>query len=94
MQIHRLELQDSRWQFGDISKIEQDIFSLKKNEILPNEWDSPDHFMVSIEMDSDLLKTERTVYGFLDWIGNIGGLYDGLRLILSIIVSFWNYKFY
>ena len=45
-------------------------------------------------MNLDLLSTERTVYGFLDWIGNIGGLYDGLMLILNFIVSFWNYKFY
>ena len=42
----------------------------------------------------DLLTTERTVYGYLDWLGNVGGLYDGLKLFFGIIVSFWNYKFY
>ena len=30
---------------------------------------------------------ERTIYSILDWIGDIGGLYDGLRLIADFFMS-------
>ena len=45
-------------------------------------------------MNLDLLLTERSVYSMLDWIGDIGGLFDGLRLFFFAILSIWNYKFY
>ena len=67
---------------------------METTAIRPFEFFSRTHFAVTYEMNLDLLVTERTVYGFLDWIGNIGGLYDGLRLFFAIIVGFWNYKFY
>ena len=64
------------------------------NAVRPHECEGCAHFAITIEMNLDLLVTERTVYSFLDFLGNIGGLYDGLRLIFGLVVAFWNYNFY
>ena len=54
----------------------------------PFEFSSRTHFAVTYEINLDLKVTERTVYSFLDWIGDIGGLYDGIRLFfLGLILS-------
>ena len=41
----------------------------------------------------DLTVTERSTYSILEWLGDIGGLYDALFLICSALVkpfsSFW-----
>ena len=33
------------------------------------------------------MKHQRTVYSLLDMIGDIGGLHDGLRVILAVVMS-------
>ena len=45
-------------------------------------------------MNLDLIVTERTVYSYLDWVGDIGGLNDGLRIFFVVIASILNYNFY
>ena len=30
---------------------------------------------------------ERETYGFLEWLGDVGGLFDGARIIGALIVS-------
>ena len=45
-------------------------------------------------MSLDLLVTEREVYSVLDWIGDLGGLFDGLKLICVGILSIFNYNLY
>ena len=42
----------------------------------------------------DLEQAEREVYHILDWIGDLGGLYDGLKIFLSGILYFITYKMY
>ena len=38
-------------------------------------------------MSPDLVHTERETYNFLDWMGDVGGLFDGLRYIASWLVG-------
>ena len=45
-------------------------------------------------MDLDLQVTERTVYSYLDWIGDIGGLLDGLKIFFLGLTGFLNFNFY
>ena len=45
-------------------------------------------------MNLNLSVTARNVYSYLDWIGDVGGLADGLNLILSGIVVFFNFNTY
>lgn len=92
--MHHLTLQDKPWQFSDTTTVEHEIFQVDTIAVRPFEYVHRGHFCVTFEMSLDLLATERTVYGFLDWIGNIGGLFDGLMLFFGLLVSLWNYKFY
>ena len=39
-----------------------------------------------MNMDHSLTTIERKTYSLLDWVGDIGGLFDGLRLICLVIV--------
>ena len=42
-------------------------------------------------MDQNVI--ERQTYSFLDWLGDIGGLYDALRIIgLFMVVPFSSFK--
>ena len=39
-------------------------------------------------------ETERSVYSYLDWIGDVGGLNDGLSVVFMGIAGLLNYNYY
>ena len=39
------------------------------------------------EIDSDVTSFERKTYSSLDWLGDIGGLFDAMRIIGQVIVA-------
>lgn len=41
------------------------------------------------EVSNTIIHNERIIYGFLDWVGDVGGLIDGLRLICEFVLSFY-----
>ena len=41
---------------------------------------------VQLTLDQKKIVIERTIYSVLDWIGDIGGLYDGLRLMADFFM--------
>ena len=40
-----------------------------------------------IELDASVTTIERSTYSILDWVGDIGGLLDGLRFIGSFLLA-------
>ena len=34
-----------------------------------------------------MIKIERATYSALDWLGDVGGLFDGLKIIASLLVA-------
>ena len=40
----------------------------------------------SIERDYDVETTIRQTYGLLDWLGDLGGLYDALKYLIQIVM--------
>ena len=44
------------------------------------------HYMIRYEMSRDLLKTERVVYGILDWLGDIGGFNEALGFLAFVVI--------
>ena len=42
---------------------------------------------VTFEFDLTLYRVDRDVYSILDWVGDVGGLNEGLYLILSVILA-------
>ena len=57
----------------------------------PYEFPDSVHLQVTYEFDLDLYRVDRDVYSLLDWIGDIGGLREGLYLFLSFLFGFMNY---
>ena len=44
------------------------------------------------EFDLDLHRVDRDVYSILDWIGDIGGLNEGLMIICGILLGFLQFN--
>ena len=42
---------------------------------------------LNIQVDPDVQKYTRSIYSGLDWLGDVGGLYDGLSLIGYIALT-------
>ena len=45
------------------------------------------HISITFEFDLDLIVIDRQVYSILDWLGDVGGLNQGLLLIAQLMVS-------
>ena len=60
----------------------------------PYEFNDTVHYTISFEMNLNLATADREVYHALDWLGDMGGLFDGLRIILSSVVLILTYKSY
>ena len=63
------------------------------------EWPTPDNpqsfFKFSsfwLEQGQSKTKIERSTYGLLDCLGDVGGLYDGLNLLIGPLVSSFAYR--
>ena len=70
------------------------IFSIKEIGERPYEhWDKV-HKSLSFEMSQNLATVDREVYTALDWVGDLGGLFDGLSLIFSLVLAILTYKNY
>ena len=90
-----LILADSRFFHVSGLQITDDfIFDVKTLEERPYEFDDRVHFSISFEMNLNLDTAEREVYHFLDWIGDLGGLLDGVNAICLVCVVFFTYKTY
>ena len=47
-------------------------------------------YSIIIRLDSEIKVFKREVYSFLDMIGDIGGLFDGLLIITAFLLSTYN----
>ena len=89
-----LRLQDSFYQFSELTEDERRIFNNRYQKSRPYEFPDNVHVQVTYEFNLDLHRIDRDVYSVLDWISDIGGLKDGLILVIIVVVSFLNfYKF-
>lgn len=44
------------------------------------------HLQITFEFDLTLYRIDRDVYSILDWVGDVGGLNEGLFLILKVFL--------
>ena len=70
------------------------IFSIKDIGERPYEYWDRVHKSLSFEMSMDLATVDREVYTALDWVGDLGGLFDGMKLIFSLVLAILTYKNY
>jgi len=59
-----------------------------KIEVLPTVEKYKDVlFSVWIEISPDIVHHHRSVYSVLDWLGDVGGLFDALTIIARVLLS-------
>ena len=44
---------------------------------------------IIVQLHPDIVKINRSIYSALDWLGDVGGLYDGLFGLFSIVISLY-----
>ena len=78
-------------QLGPITEFEGSIFSVHPNTVRPYEYSDDVHVAVVFEFDLNLYRIDRGAYNMLDWLGDLGGLYEALKIILTFIFFVFNY---
>ena len=74
-----------------------EIFTNTLVKTRPYEFPDNVHLQVTFEFDLSLYRVDRDVYSILDWIGDIGGLVEGLALFfggLVALISFNSFDHY
>ena len=92
MQIYEARLQDS---FFQLDRVTQDIITFFKVEFKKTrhyEWDDDVHFLIRYEMNLDHHEIERVVFGYFDFIGDIGGMKEGLSIIFTILLGIFQFQ--
>jgi len=67
------------------------IFSNKYQMNRPYEFPDRVHVQISFEFDLNLYRVDRDVYSVLDWVGDMGGLNEGLYLGMKVILMFFQF---
>lgn len=78
-----LRLQDNYYQFSALTEDDRTIFGNREHLTRPYEFPDSNHMQITFEFDLNLYRVDRDVYSILDWIGDIGGLREGLVIILA-----------
>ena len=95
IQVQEIQSQDSLYIHAyEITQEIFNAFNIVIQQTRPYEYPDDVHFTINYEMNRNLFKFDREVYTALDWIGNVGGLYDGLGLFFGLCVVVCNYNYY
>ena len=89
-----LDLQDVLIQFGHLTEDNIDITIVKEFQTRPYEVDDDIWTSILYERDLDYHRVDREVYSILDWLGDIGGLYEAMSLICAGILYLFNFMSY
>ena len=92
VQLTELNLQDQVWQFSEMTEDEFMIFSNKFSSVRPYEFQDKVHMQITFEFDLTLYRVDRDVYSILDWIGDVGGLNEGICVGLSVVLAFCQFN--
>ena len=87
-----LELQDEYYQFSQLTEDKMRIFGNSFQFSRPYEFTDRVHLQITWEFDLNLYRVDRDVYSILDWIGDVGGLSEGLVIGLGAILTLLNFK--
>ena len=91
MQVTQMELQDSI-HLGELQEASPKINSINRNGERPYEFFDEVHMETVYEVNLDLRRLRRSVYSLLDWIGDVGGLFEAMSVVFGLIVAVYQYK--
>ena len=78
-------------QLGPVTELAESIFEIKPYVIRPYEFFDDVHTSVSFEFDLNFYRIDRETYNTLDWFADLGGLYEALVILLTIIYGLVHY---
>ena len=82
-----IELQDGLFDIGPFTEIAGDSFKINELPTRPYEKNDTVHIRISFERELNKMQMERTAYGILDMLGDVGGLNDCLKALGSFVVG-------
>ena len=91
LQITELVLQDSR-SLGELETNIDEIISVSKNGERAYEFYDNVHMEIVFEVNLNRIQLRRKVYSLLDWVGDVGGLFEALTVISALLIGFYHYK--
>ena len=69
-----------------------EIFGIVPSGERPYEFYDEMHVSIVYEMSLDRVRIQRNVFSLLDWIGDVGGLFEAMFIFFSIIIAAYHYK--
>ena len=69
-----------------------EIFKNRFEKVRPYEFPDRVHTQITFEFDRTLYRIDRDVYSILDWIGDVGGLNEGVKVALGCILMFLQFN--
>ena len=91
LNIGHVYMQDEYFQLGSLSANNETVYRPTNEGFRPMEFDNNHQFGVAYEMSLDLITYERTVYGFLEWVSDLGGLASALIAFQAVILKMLMY---
>lgn len=91
VQLTDLNLQDTYYQFSGLTEDEIRIFQNLHVNNRPYEFPDNVHLQVTFEFDLTLYRVDRDVYSLLDWVGDVGGLNEGLYIGFKIVLGLFQF---
>ena len=94
MENTHLELQDyDSVMLDEITRIDIDnLFKLKRQEVMPYEKIDSTWISVTIERNLNIWHYERSVYTMLELISDVGGFSSALIVVLALTSKLWNFN--
>lgn len=91
IQMTDLNLNDQYASLGNDGDVHR-MFSLVPGPLRMYDYDDNVQLAITYEFKRDLLVIRRKVYGFLDWMGDIGGLAGALHATFAAAIIVFQYK--
>ena len=69
-----------------------DLFTVRKYDVIPYEMSNNNWVSVSFEMDLNMIHIERKLYTVFDMLSDVGGLLWILMTMAALFDEIWNYQ--
>ena len=85
-------MQDDYFQLGSVTDEEEEVSRAVPKGFRPIEFDNLNQFGVTYEVNLDMTSYQRTVYSFLEWLSDLGGLSSALVIVQGVILKILMYQ--
>lgn len=90
--VSGITFQDEFIQLGDWTATPAEFFRIEPKVDRPYEYPDKIMFMLRYEMNKNQFYLERTIYGVLDWLGDIGGFNEAIAMIIGATLFFIQFQ--